>query len=205
MKRTFVATMFCMMGCFLFCPTGAAGENLIANGGFEEGDKEPIGWQVNTPGDIKGKVKFGKNVIWEKGSSPSGKCMKFLMNEKAPEWTAIAEIEGFGYASDFIPVKFGKTYRVYADIKGIGDKNPKKLPVAFIFVKGYKKREDNKKLMVYQFQVDCELKEPEKWQHFEGEFTIPKESIEEVQISVYACYPRGIVWFDNAGLIEKGE
>lgn len=174
--------------------------NLLINGGFEDGINEPAGWRVNTPGDTAGKVKYGKNVLWEQDFSPTGRCIKFLMNEKAPQWGSIAAITGIAYESDFIPVEYNKKYIIAVDTMGVGAKNPAPPPGVFVFIKGFKDDPVKGKFMVYQFQMECPLKGPNKWEHFESDFTVPKESIKTVKVILYTYYPEGIVWFDNVSL-----
>ena len=178
-----------------------AAASLLSNGGFEDGKDTPAFWRVNTIGDVKGKVQWGKNIVFDKKISRSGRSLKFLMNEKAAEFESIASIEGFGFESDLIPVQFGKKYIVSADVRAEG-KQSGRIPYVLVFVKGYKDDPEKGKLLVFQFQMDCELKEEGEWRHFETDFPIPKESIKEVRVILYACYPAGVVWFDNIELEE---
>ena len=181
--------------------------SLLGNGGFEDGKDSPAFWHVNTIGDVKGQVQWGKNVVFDSKIFKSGRrSVKFLMNEKAAEFESIASIEGFGFESDLIPVQFGKKYIVSADIRAEG-KTSGRIPYVLVFVKGYKDDPDKGKFQVFQFQMDCEFKKEEEgeWRHFETDFPIPKESIKEVRVILYACYPAGIVWFDNIDLREVTE
>ena len=181
-----------------------AAASLLSNGSFEDGKDSPAFWHVNTIGDVKGKVQWGKNVVFDSKISKSGRSLKFLMNEKAAEFESIASIEGFGFESDLIPVQFGKKYIVSADVRAEG-KTKGRIPYVLVFVKGYKDDPEKGKLLVFQFQIDCEFKKEEEgeWKHFETDFPIPKESIKEARVILYGCYPAGIVWLDNISLEIK--
>lgn len=178
--------------------------NLLANGGFEQGKDSPSCWHVSTPGDVNKKVEWGKNIVFDAKTSPNGRCVKFLMNEPSTEFGSIAANEGFGFGSDLIPVQFGKKYRVSVDLRVRG-KRKKDLPYSFVFIKGFRDDPVKGKLMVFQAQMDCEMKTPDEWKRFELEFPIPKESIKEIMVLLYSCYPAGIAWFDNVSLEETGD
>jgi len=140
---------------------------LLTNGGFEEGKEAPAGWRVGTVGDVSGKVRWGKNIVFDNKISESGRSLKFLMNEPASEFSSIAANEGFGFESDLIPVEYGRKYLISADVRGEGKRPGAPLPSVIIFVKGFKDDPVKGKVMVYQFQMDCELKKPGEWKHFE--------------------------------------
>jgi hypothetical protein len=130
----------------------ALGENLLANGDFEQGEgSQPLAWQtvdglssfwVEDADPDHGKVmKLDTDVLqtqayqwWERllaGSTAEEAPLKALTVE--PKYDTLAGLDGVWFWSDPVPVERGKQYWLTVDVKGPGMK---------VFMRGYPKEPD---------------------------------------------------------------
>jgi len=183
-----------------------AGENLVPNGDFEEGKKFPSGWGIEVPlyPGIKllpsdpryGKrVKQGVNLLWVKREE-GGKCMLFLLNEKAPPYASISEIEGMTFASRMVEIEPEKRYIVEVEAKSTG-------PEGIIFVKGYRKLSSGEFQERYRAPLQFHIREFGKWKKFSRSFRIPFPEVKWVIVYLYAYGKRGKIWFDRVRLYPE--
>jgi hypothetical protein len=128
-----------------------AGENLVANSDFEQGEGTPAGWQtidglssfwVDDPDGTRGKVlKLDTDVLqsqayewWTRliaGAAPADAPQKLPTVE--PKYDTLAGLDGVWFWSDPIKVEKGKQYWLTVDVKGPGMK---------VFMRGYPQEPD---------------------------------------------------------------
>ena len=194
--------MFLQVTAFAYCEV-----NLIPNGDFENGRLMPDCWGSNAKKDptvqvyesAKGRVKEGKNLLWNKTESPTGRCVEFRLNEPAKQWTSIAATSGMEYESEYIPCTYNQEYKISIDIK-------KNDPKVIVFVKAY--RYDKKKMKsfeVYRAPMHCYPENPGDWSTCSRTFKIKVSTAQKMKVVVYAYWPKGVVYFDNVRLIEINE
>ena len=150
MRAKIFILLFLQVTAFAYCEV-----NLVPNGDFENGRLMPAHWGSNVQKDptvqvyesAKGRVKEGKNLLWNKTESPTGRCMEFRLDESAKQWTSIAATSGMEYESEYIPAKYNQKYKISIDIKSVGINNKKNGPGVKVFVKAY--RHDKKSITAY--------------------------------------------------------
>jgi type II secretion system protein G len=199
--------------------------NLLKNGGFEEGDRDPKFWDRLD----------GLTMFWEKDELRSGKCLRLytridnneyekrqdemkLDNPPPPKkpreikgigYDTVGGNDGVSYYSDFIDVKPGMIYTLSADVRSEGG-TPK------IFVKGYTEMpqeiDDNgkaKKIMLkrntYKFSPDFEAG-TKAWKTTSLKFcpTHDRDDVKQMRVMIYAYWPPQNYYFDNLKIVESG-
>jgi len=186
--------------------------NLVPNGSFEKGDVMPYHWGSKVkpqkgikilPSDPrKGKrVKEGVNLLWVERVS-GGKCIKFFLNEEAPRYASICEVEGMSYDSKLIQVEPRKKYRIEVQAKSTG-------PEAIIFVKGCKIHPERGYIESYRAPLFChfvERKSLNKWESFSRSFKIPFAGTEWIKVSLYGYgAKKGELYFDEVKIYPETE
>ena len=198
------------------------GENLVANAGFEAGDKSPDGWQR-----IDGLTTF-----WVAGERPTGKRVRFDTNVYHSQWKAwqekykagatadeapakvptsgpkydtVAGLYGVAYFSDPIAVRPGTSYKVEVDYRG---KSVLGGAVEFfpkLFIRGYGEVAGEKRV-VYDAYLALRCKtQAKEWEHNVRIITIPTDMrtpVEFVRLMLYAYWPPDLYWFDNVTMKE---
>lgn len=194
---------------------GGGGVNLIPNGDFEEGDTMPYHWGtrvrlgsgfrilLSSPAHPRGRVKEGVNLLWNKGESPWGKCVELFLNEPAPRYSSICEVEGMEMGSEFIPLDPKKKYNIEVDVKSTG-------PSVIVFVKVYKEDEKVWRREVYRAPLFCHFQKEGEWAHFRRRKPFPTTRFPPqakwMRVILYAYGGnKGIVYFDNVRLYEVEE
>jgi hypothetical protein len=194
------------------------GPNLVKNGGFEKGEKHPTGWDR-----LDGLTTFRVS-----GVSPTGKCLKIDTDVYHEQWVAwrkrwkegappeaapqktptsgpkyntVAGIYGVGFVSDPISVKPGKAYKVEVDYrcKSTDFFFPK------VFMRGYGDVQGEKRVVYDAYLALRSLKDVDAWKHGVRICRIPTDThspVEFVKLKLYAYWPPGVYYFDNASLKE---
>ena len=132
--------------------TAAGSDNLLPNGGFEEGEASPAHWQpidglatfwVHDEDPARGKVlRLDTDVLqsqayawWKEvlaGARPDEAPRKLPTQE--PKYDTLAGLDGVWYYSDYIPIEPGKLYWLSIDAKG---------PPLKVWLLGYPEKPDN--------------------------------------------------------------
>ena len=188
------------------------GVNLVPNGDFEEGDVMPYYWGSKVfpqkgikilPSDPrKGKrVKEGVNLLWAEREAES-KCIKFFLNEEAPRYASICEIEGMSYDSKLFQVEPNKKYKIEVEAKSTG-------PEAIVFVKAYKTHPERGYVQSYRAPLFCHFVERKSWNKWDicsRSFKIPFPEVKWVKVSLYGYgAKKGELYFDNVKLYPDME
>jgi hypothetical protein len=200
-------------------PKVLARPNLLVNGDFEQGDKNPVGWEpvdglssfwVSAP-DRDGKcIKFDTDVNWEqwkawrkKFTLGTDEAPPAPIRGTGPKYDTVGAFHGAAlYTADFIPVKKGQTYRISYDFRGrmAGD-----LFFAKVFVKGYAQYPDERR-EVYRAYKSCRVKaDGREWEHFTRAFnpTAAAPDVQWIKVELYCYWPPGVYYFDNVHLCEE--
>jgi len=193
------------------------GPELARNGGFEEGDKSPTGWQridgLTTFWPGAGQTGNGLKIVtdvyhdqwveWQKKYKPGASAAE--APKAAPtagaKYDTVAGLYGVAFDSDPIPVRPGKAYKVSVSYKGKSDDFffPK------LFIRGWgdvggEKRE------VYDAYLALRCKTAGKeWESNVRIVEIPtdtKAPVEYVKLKLYAYWPPGTFFFDNVSMKE---
>jgi type II secretion system protein G len=197
--------------------------NLVANGGFEEGTKDPARWSRCD----------GLTTFWEKDPERPGKCLKIdsrVSNDdyharleemkqadpppaKPPRLTegygAVGGNDGVPYWSDWIEVKPGATYTLSVDVRSEGGK-PK------VFVKGYAElpfevdeggKAVTKLIRKVVYKVSVDAAGGARWKTSTLEFcpTRERDDVKWIRVMLYAYWPAQTYWFDNVSVVETGK
>lgn len=216
-KISFYSPRFVIVSLLLFLQSvlpAYCETNLIPNGNFENGKLMPDHWGSNAKKDptiqvyesAKGRVIEGKNLLWNKTESPTGRCIEFRLNEPAKQWTSIAATSGMEYESEYIPCTYNQKYKISIDIKSVGINGKGNGPEVKMFVKAY--RYDKKKMEsfeVYRAPMHCYPENHGNWSMCSRTFKIKVSTAQKMKVVVYAYWPKGVVCFDNVRLIEINE
>jgi hypothetical protein len=190
-----------------------AGENLVKNGGFDDGDSRigPDGWQRPD----------GLCSFWIKDPKQGGRVMKFDTNvlvkefrarraemdlesppppkAKAPvghaqRYNTVAAHEGVAFFSDPIPVEPQRRYRLQFDCR-VEDKGgrkmaPKVFVVGYFHLKGVERRG-------YKVYKSCEA--GPDWRTFKLDFSPASRSsqVTHMRVMLFPYWPPGVYYFDN--------
>jgi len=193
------------------------GPELARNGGFEEGDKSPTGWQridgLTTFWPGAGQTGNGLKIVtdvyhdqwveWQKkykAGASAAEAPKAAPTAGA-KYDTVAGLYGVAFDSDPIPVRPGKAYKVSVSYKGKSDDFffPK------LFIRGWgdvggEKRE------VYDAYLALRCKTAGKeWESNVRIVEIPtdtKAPVEYVKLKLYAYWPPGTFFFDNVSMKE---
>lgn len=113
-------------------------KNLLPNGGFEEGDDSPVGWQkidglssfwIDDADPRRGKVmKFDTDVLQSQAYAWWSKIVEGAAAKDAPakqptvepKYDTLAGLDGVWFYSDYVPVEPDKKYWLTVDAKGPG-------------------------------------------------------------------------------------
>ena len=195
----------------------AAQPELVVNGTFEKGKEgKPDAWQAPD----------GLCSFWVSAPQGKGKCVKidtdvlreeFLARQKQmeqkpvppakpksptkePKYDTVAGVEGVSYASDFIEIAAGQSYRLDVDCRVDGGaKTPK------VFVKGYfldpRRPAEYGRRVKYEKYLNCAANE--KWQTFSMTCspTARTPDVKWVRVIIFAYWPPGTYYFDNVKLV----
>ena len=209
MKTKIFILLFLQVTAFTYCEA-----NLVPNGDFEKGRLMPAHWGSNAKKDptvqvyesAKGRVIEGKNLLWNKTESSTGRCIEFRLDEPAKQWTSIAATSGMEYESEYIPCAYNKKYKLSIDIKSVGINGKKNGPEVKVFVKAYRYDKKRKKSFeVYRAPMHCYPEKPGDWSTCSRTFKIKVSTAQKMKVVVYAYWPKGVVYFDNVRLIEINE
>jgi len=189
-----------------------AGENLVKNGSFDEGEAFALHWER-----ADGLTSFFET---EEGHGRIVKMDTLVDRDQAIEWAktfkehpdlkppakkpiapasygSIGGNEGVMLDSEFIDCKPGQDYKLTADIKGDGK--------PFVWIKGFlwsPKRND----FVDGYQTRLEPDKPSKteWRTFSIGFnpTARSPKIQKIKVRLYAYWPNGLYYFDNVRIEE---
>lgn len=206
-------------------PSDAAKPNLLVNGDFEEGDKQPVGWDRPD----------GLSTFWVPGGPKPGKCIKIDTDIYLDEWKkwqeeaksstgpaprktpttgnkydTVAGTHGVHYYSDWLDVKPGTAYRLSVDCKGRAIYGGAVDFFAKVFVKGYDLFKDaqgrEQWREVWNSYVACRTRtEGKQWEHFSKVFN-PTErtpNVKRMRVILYAYWPPDVYFFDNVRLTEE--
>jgi len=191
------------------------GQELVANGGFEQGGKSPAGWDR-----IDGLTTF-----WSKGGA-SGKCLKINTDvyhdewvawrkkhsggaraedaptptpTKGPKYNTVAGIYGVKYDSKPIPVTPGRAYKVSIRYKGRSTDFffPK------LFIRGWGEVAGEKRVVYDAYLALRCVEGSGKWKRGVRILEIPADTqapVEYVVLKIYAYWPPGTYYFDDVSM-----
>ena len=206
MSRT-VSALFIALSCPLF-----AGQNLIKNGSFDEGEKYAEHWERPD-----GLTSFFEA---EEGRGRIVKMDTMVDRDQALEWAtafkadptlkppakkpidpksygSIGGNEGVMLDSELIDCKPGQNYKLSADFKGDGK--------PFVWIKGFLMH-PTRNVLVDGYQTRLEPKSHSKteWRTFSIGFnpTAKSPKIQKMKIRLYAYWPNGTYYFDNVRVEE---
>jgi len=232
-------------------PPAENAENLIRNGGFEkpaEDGTHPAHWQqvdnlvffwtTDPQAPDRGKViKIDTDVYqkqayqWWKDRFVHGRPLAEAPEKtptSGPKFNTIGGLDGGFYWSEFIPVKYGRAYKVYVDAKGPGAKvfirgYVKKVPLSFAdemasvqeqfrIARGEPLEDEHgrpiKRRMRYIYQTWFPVGGDKEWHtytHNKPRHPTGREITEDVRfirIELYPYWPAATYWFDNIRVIE---
>lgn len=188
-------------------PALRAGENLIPNGSFDEGDSTAAHWER-----ADGLTSFYET---EEGRGRIVKLDTLVDREQALDWAkafkadptltppakkpiaptsygSIGGNEGVMLDSELIGCKPGQDYKLTVDFKGDGK--------PFAWIKGFLMH-PKRGVLVDGYQTRLEPDEPSKteWRTFSIGFnpTAKSPKIEKIKVRLYAYWPNGLYYFDN--------
>jgi hypothetical protein len=196
----------------------ATSDNLVLNGDYESGVKRPTGWDM--PDNL--------TIFWEKNPSltdlSQGKCIRIdtdvymkdwerrkkelKENPNAPPWSktptsgkkydTIGGNDGVSFYSAPIPVKKGKSYNLYVDVRS---DQPHATPK--VFIKGYTLHKGEMRV-IYKTYLNCRLNGA-AWQHFEQTFSPTEKTpnVTEMRVMIFAYWTPGEYFFDNVKIFES--
>jgi hypothetical protein len=188
-------------------PALRAGENLIPNGSFDEGDATAAHWER-----ADGLTSFFET---EEGRGRIVKLDTLVDRDQALEWAkafkadptltppakkpiaptsygSIGGNEGVMLDSELIGCKPGQDYKLTVDFKGDGK--------PFAWIKGFLMH-PKRGVLVDGYQTRLEPDAPSKteWRTFSIGFnpTAKSPKIEKIKVRLYAYWPNGLYYFDN--------
>ena len=189
-----------------------AGENLVKNGAFDEGETAALHWER-----ADGLTTFFEK---EDGHGRIVKIDTLVDREQALEWAkefkknpaltppakkpiapasygSIGGNEGVMLDSEFIDCKPGQNYKLTVDFKGDGK--------PFVWIKGFlwhPKRNDFAD--GYQTRLEPGTPSKSEWRTFSIGFNPTEKSpkIQKFKVRLYAYWPNGLYYFDNVRVEE---
>lgn len=189
-----------------------AGENLIPNGTFDEGEPAAAHWER-----ADGLTSFFET---EEGRGRIVKMDTLVDRDQALEWTkafkadpalkppakkpiapssygSIGGNEGVMLDSELVDCKPGQNYKLTVDFKGDGK--------PFVWIKGFLMH-PTRKVLVDGYQTRLEPDKPSKteWRTFSIGFnpTAKSPRIQKFKVRLYAYWPNGLYFFDNVRVEE---
>lgn len=206
-KRTLLATALLTVSASLL-----AGENLVKNGSFDEGENVALYWEradgltsfFETEEGHGRIVKMDTQVDRDQALEWA-KVFKNDPTLKAPEKKPIAQTsygtiggnEGVMLDSEFIDCKPGQNYKLTADFKGDGK--------PFVWIKGFQwHSKRNEFVDGYQTRLEPSTHSKTEWRTFSIGFNPTGKSpkIQKFKVRLYAYWPNGLYYFDNVRVEE---
>ncbi len=203
--------LFAML-CVLCAMPLAAGENLVKNGNFDEGEACALHWER-----ADGLTSFFE---YEEGRGRIVKMDTQVERRQALDWNrkfkadstldppkkkpidkksygTIGAVEGVMLDSEWIDAKPGQNYKLTVDFKGEGK--------PFVWIKG-KLMHPRRNVLVDAYQTRLEPHSPSKteWRTFSIGFNPTAESprVCKFKVRLYAYWPNGVYFFDNVRVEE---
>jgi TolB-like protein len=193
------------------------GPELARNGGFEEGDKTPTGWQridgLTTFWPAEGQAGKGLKIVtdvyhdqwveWQKKYKAGASATEApkAAATSGNKYDTVAGLYGVAYDSDPIPVRPGKSYKVSISYKGKSDD----LFFPKLFIRGWGDVGGEKREVFDSYlALRCKTGGRE-WESNVRIVEIPtdtKAPVEYVKLKIYAYWPPGTFYFDNVSMKE---
>ena len=204
MKKTAIFWLFVLPVC--------AGENLVKNGTFDEGEPFALHWEQ--PDGLtsffekeegRGRIVKMDTLVDRDQALAWAKSFKANPTLKPPVKVAIPQDsygsiggnEGVMLDSELIDCKPGQDYKLTADFKGAGK--------PFIWIKGFLWHPTRKVLMDgYQTRLEPDSPSKTEWRTFTIGFnpTAKSPRIQKFKVRLYAYWPNGLYYFDNIRVEE---
>ena len=189
-----------------------AGENLIKNGAFDDGEAFAEHWER-----ADGLTSFFEA---EEGRGRIVKLDSLVDRDQAMEWAAafkkdptlkppakkpiapdsygsIGGNEGVMLDSELIDCKPGQNYKLTVDFKGDGK--------PFVWIKGFLPHpKRNEYVDGYQTRLEPDAPSKTEWRTFSIGFnpTAKSPKIQKIKVRLYAYWPNGLYYFDNVRVEE---
>jgi hypothetical protein len=196
------------------------GPELVNNGGFEAGDRNPEGWQridgLTTFWPAEGRAGKGLKIVtdvyhdqwaeWQKKYKAGATAAEAPKAAPTPgaKYDTVAGTYGVAYDSDPIPVQPGKAYKVSISYRGRSDDFffPK------LFIRGWGDVKGEKR-EVFDSYLALRCKTAgEEWESNVRIVEIPTDTqykVEYVKLKIYAYWPPGTFYFDNVSMKEAAK
>ncbi|MDA3926800.1 MAG: hypothetical protein PF904_19115 [Kiritimatiellae bacterium] len=188
-----------------------AGENLVKNGNFDEGEEFALHWEradgltsffENEEG--RGRIVKMDTLVDRDQALAWAKAFKADTTLKPPKKTPIKQKsygsiggnEGVMLDSELIDAKPGQDYKLTVDYKGDGK--------PFVWIKGFLIH-PKRKVLVDAYQTRLEPGKPSKteWRTFSIGFNPTKNPrVTKFKVRLYSYWPNGLYYFDNVK-VEK--
>lgn len=185
----------------------AAGENLLRNGSFDDGETRAAHWErANGLTTFFVRAKGRGRVVKMDTQVERNQALAWMERfaadptlqppEKKPvgrkSYGTIGAVEGVRLDSEFIPAKKGQNYKLTADIKSRGK------PI--VWIKGFMRHPRRDAYVdAYQTRLVPGKPSPAEWRTFTVGFNPTKRTprVEKFKVRLYAYWPNGIYYFDN--------
>ena len=204
MKKTAMLLLLCLPVC--------AGENLVKNGAFDEGEPFALHWE--RPDGLTsffekeeghGRIVKMDTLVDRDQALAWAKSFKAAPTLKPPvkvpipqdSYGSIGGNEGVMLDSELIDCKPGQDYKLTADFKGAGK--------PFIWIKGFLWHPTRNVLMDgYQTRLEPDSPSKTEWRTFTIGFnpTAKSPRIQKFKVRLYAYWPNGLYYFDNIRVEE---
>jgi len=196
----------------LLCLPVWAGENLVKNGTFDEGEPFALHWE--RPDGLTsffeteeghGRIVKMDTLVDRDQALAWAKSFKAAPTLKPPvkvpipqdSYGSIGGNEGVMLDSELIDCKPGQDYKLTADFRGDGK--------PFIWIKGFLWHPTRKVLMDgYQTRLEPDSPSKTEWRTFTIGFnpTAKSPRIQKFKVRLYAYWPNGLYYFDNIRVEE---
>lgn len=192
--------------------TLTAGENLVKNGNFDEGENRASHWEradgltsFFETEEGRGRIVKMDTCVDRDQAMEWAKAFKADPTLKPPakkpiapsSYSSIGGNEGVMLDSEFIDCKPGQDYKLSVDFKGDGK--------PFVWVKGFLWH-DKRGAFVDGYQTRLEPGSPSRteWRTFSIGFnpTAKSPRIKKFKIRLYAYWPNGLYYFDTVRVEE---
>lgn len=201
-RCTVLATLLAAAVSTLF-----AGENLLLNGTFDDGDATAAHWEpadglttffVNEPG--RGRIVMMDTGVERRQALDWHKAFTSDPSRKPPDrkpiapksYGSIGGNEGVMLDSEFITCQPGQNYKLTADFKGVGK--------PFVWIKGFLWHPARKTWVDgYQTRLEPAVVSTSEWHTASIGFnpTAKSPRIQKFKVRLYAYWPNGHYYFDN--------
>lgn len=184
-----------------------AGENLIPNGTFDEGEPYAAHWEradgltgFFEKEEGRGRIVKLDTLVDRDQALEWAKAFKADPTLKPPAKKPIAPAsygsiggnEGVMLDSELVDCKPGQNYKLTVDFKGDGK--------PFVWIKGFLMH-PTRQVLVDGYQTRLEPDKPSKteWRTFSVGFnpTAKSPRIQKFKVRLYAYWPNGLYYFDN--------